>query len=257
MTLLDDKFVRDGFLLAKNVVCTEYIEALRGAMVTILEPYMPDEFDVACSEKALDSYFYQASSDSIVLKNNAYKLFGKLSHLPGLLCQVEVTRVLQLLGFENFTVQGFSVFCLEPGNTRNKFRPHQDLRGRTSHKSLILWVPLSVGSSYGGVRVWKGSHALGPLQHSVDSDGHLTVDSDRLSSFEQVELTDFALGDALFINPYSVHETVLNLGDGIRWTAIVKIDDIKSVRHLDKHLSPFPEEELIDLRSNEDRLLNQ
>jgi hypothetical protein len=132
--------------------------------------------------------------------------------------------------------------------------PHQDLKGRTSLKSLILWIPLTAGNELGGMACWPGSHKKGPLVHRVTTKGQLELPDDAYMDFQRKDLSDYDIGDVFFMDPYLVHETIANKGKSIRWTAIIKIDDIYDNTHLTESLNPFVIDDFIDTKNNAERL---
>jgi len=247
-------FDRDGYVIRRGLLAHSRIERIQQRMLTIMRPYCSVGPDGEEPQHALDRCFYEVSALGSDVKSNVYKMFSRLADLPLLLEEPGIRATVADLGFTDFTIQAYSIFCLEPGNVRHKFLPHQDLRNRTSLKSLIVWAPMSQGQSLGGMACWPGSHRGGPLKHTLSEGGQLMLDENCYAAFERTDLTDYEPGDVVFMNPYLIHESVENDGDAIRWTAVVKIDDIRSNDHLTRDLHPFPIEEYIDGRSNAERL---
>ena len=244
-------YFTEGFEVCRNIVEVDRIAMIRQKMIAIMAPHCQCDLDQADS---LDRCFYEVSAQGQALKSNVYQLFGRLADLPLLLADKGISEKIAALGFFSFTIQAYSIFCLEPGNKKHLFLPHQDLRDRTSRKSLIVWVPLSGGSDFGGLAIYPGTHRLGPLKHQLSESGQLTLDKSAYECSEKREITRYETGDCVFVDPYLVHESVGNTGNAIRWTAVVKIDDASGQTHVKDGIHPFDIDEYIDSRSNEERL---
>lgn len=253
-TDLKTDFENNGFVLQKNIVPLSWIDELRCSMISIMQPYCECQKNGVCDASYLDELFLEVSALSQRAKSNVYSTFGRLANLPLILSIPSIHQVVHSLGFNGCTIQAYSIFCLEPGNDKHKFLPHQDLKGRTSLKSLLLWVPLTAGNEFGGMACWPGSHTNGPLVHGVTPRGQLELPEKAYANYEREDLSDYEIGDAFFMNPYLVHETIGNRGKGIRWTAIIKIDDILCNTHLAESLNPFCIEDFIDTKNNAERL---
>ena len=255
--ILRDEFEKVGYVHRRGILNVSTIERIREKMLTIMRPYCTAGSQDETSETALDRCFLEVSAQGQDVKSNIYKVFSRLADLPLLLDDSAIKTDVEALGFTAYTIQAYSVFCLEPGNAHHLFMPHQDLRNRTSLKSLIVWAPLSAGPKLGGMSCWPGSHVLGPMHHGLNINGQLELPAESYAAFDRKVLTEYAIGDVIFMDPYLVHASVLNEGEAIRWTAVVKIDDVESNDHLTRSLHPFPIDELIDSRSNEERLVAQ
>lgn len=244
-------FSESGFEVCRGIVSDERINSVKDGIIEIMKPYCtPNSNNVY----DIDDCFRQISESSPELKKNCYKLFGRLAALPLLLSDPGIAKRVADLGFSKSTIQAFSVFCLEPGNAKNTFLPHQDLRERTSLRSLLIWTPLSSGERIGGMGCYEGTHHDGPLRHDITDTGKPFVDEQLLKYSKYVDLTDFQVGDCVFMDPYLIHQSEINEGDQIRWTAVIKIDSIENLSHLENGIHPFPIDEYIDLRQNEERL---
>ena len=253
-TDLKQEFERNGFVLQKKIVPLDWINELKRSMISIMQPYCvcanADPYDAS----SVDELFTQISALGQNAKSNVYSTFGRLANIPFILSIPSIDKIVRKLGFNGCTIQAYSIFCLEPGNEKHKFLPHQDLKGRTSLNSLILWIPLTSGNELGGMACWPGSHKKGPLVHGVTSTGQLELPVDAYMDFQRQDLSDYDIGDIFFMNPYLVHETIANRGNSIRWTAIIKIDDIHGNTHLSESLNPFVIEDFIDTKNNAERL---
>lgn len=244
-------FQDQGYQIERGIVSPLQIEAIRKGIYEIMKPHC-EVSEVACD--LLDACFYALGRQGGTLKNNCYNLFGKLAALPLLLADQNIHRIVQELGFGRATIQAHSIFCLEPGNKRNKFLAHQDLRERTSLRSLLIWVPLSAGPNLGGMACYEGTHCAGPLRHDISETGKPFLPREFYDDARRVNITDFQVGDCIFMDPYLIHESIENTGDAIRWTAVLKLDDARELTHISEALHPFSIDEYIDLRTNEERL---
>ena len=244
-------FSTDGYEICNQIVDRDRVDAIRKKMIAIMAPHCDYPADLPDS---LDRCFYAISAQGQDLKTNVYRLFGRLADLPLLLADKGVSEKVAEYGFTNYTIQAYSVFCLEPGNTKHMFLPHQDLRDRTSRKSLIVWVPLSGGTDCGGLALYPGTHRDGPLRHGLSPAGQLMLEESAYSDSERLDVTSFEIGDCVFVDPYLIHESIGNHGEAIRWTAVVKIDDASGQAHVRDSIHPFDIDSYIDSRSNAERL---
>lgn len=244
-------FETDGFEVARGIASQEAIAAIRRGIFEIMRPHC----DLDPSDpNAIDKGFLALGRLSPALKSNCYRLFGKLAAVPRILSEPGVARKIKEFGFEDATIQAYSVFCLEPGNQRNTFLPHQDLRDRTSLNSLQLWIPLSTGSNLGGVACFANTHRKGPLHHDITANGKPFLNESEFAQARRYDMVDYALGDIVFMTPYLVHESIENTGNSVRWTAVIKMDSVRDLKHLSESVTPFPIDQYIDLRTNEQRL---
>jgi hypothetical protein len=202
----------------------------------------------------LDELFSSITSVGGGLRGTCFKVMSDIAEIPLLIGMPKVREVLDTLDISVPTLVGFAILAMEPGEKKFLFHPHQDLRGHTSLRSVILWTPLSDGKKIGGMGIYKGSHKFGPIKHGVAEDGHLEVPENIREEFEKVTFDDMTIGDVLFFSPYSVHWSLLNKGTKIRWTAVMVIDDAAKAPHLRDDRSPFVVSEFIDDRSNEERI---
>lgn len=244
-------FATDGFEVARGLVSLEAVSAIRRGIFEIMRPHC--DLDPA-DPKAIDKGFLALGKLSPTLKNNCYRLFGKLAAVPRILSDPGVARKIKEFGFEDATIQTYSVFCLEPGNRRNTFLPHQDLRDRTSLNSLQLWLPLSSGPGMGGMACFAGTHRRGPIHHEITETGKPYLLESEYSGARRFDMVDYELGDVVFMTPYLVHESIENTGQDVRWTAVIKLDSVHDLKHLSESTAPFPIDKFIDLRTNEQRL---
>ena len=240
-------FDKNGYELFNGLIDLEYIKEIRNKMLQILSSYSPDSENI-------DTGFEAITNKSSTLRGNVYKVFGSLADTPLVLAQPSVKKTLNELGFKNYTMQAYSIICMEPNNDKYLFLPHQDLKARKSLKSAVLWIPLSEGENIGGIGFYSGSHKYGPIKHGVTDSGHLEISDGIKESHTSQSILDYKLGDCLIFDPYTVHWSIKNLGEKNRWTAVIKIDEVSNTSWLNKSLSPFDISSYIDEQSNEDRL---
>lgn len=247
-------FKSDGYYWAKSVLAAETTARIRAGIFEIMRPYLSDETAALGPEKGLDAGFDEISHQGGALKSHCYKLWGKLAAIPMAMADPAIRRVVDTLGFGNATIQSFSIFCLERGNNRNTFLPHQDLRDRTSLNSLLIWIPLSDGADIGGMSVFPKTHLDGPLHHDLSPEGKPFIPESAYSDAEEKDVVGYHVGDAIFMTPYLVHASIPNRSETMRWTAVVKMDAAENLTHLKDSVFPFSIEDFIDLRLNSERL---
>lgn len=259
-------FEEDGFVIRKNFIDRGRLLTIRRKMLEIMAPFATCPAD---QPDSLDRSFTEIGTRSQTLKSNIYTLFSKLADLPLLLTEPNIAGFIKEQGFENFTIQAYSIFCIEPHDDRHLFLPHQDLVARTSLKTLQFWIPLSTGPNIGGVAVWKGSQKAGPMKHIWYTDpeyrsdptkkfqkfagaagrrkpfGALVLPEETYMHCKRTDMVDFQLGDCLILTPYTVHSSIQNRGKDMRWTYVIKIEDATCVPHAVNDTSPFPMNEYL------------
>ena len=247
--LQKQQFEKDGFVFERQLIEPSYISALMEKMRVVVRNQLNSEND-----GDLDACFAAATEQSISLRSNLYTTFGTMVDLPKLLASPLVEARLIELGFEVASIQTYSIFCIEPTKNKHLFLPHQDLRGRTSKRSLGLWIPLSADSDIGGMGVYKGTHKNGPIVHQTAETGQVYIEQEHYEKADTFDCNTFDVGDVLMFDPYLIHYSIPNTGSKVRWTAIIKIDDMAAADHLGESLHPFDAADFVDLRSNKERL---
>lgn len=244
-------YAQEGYEFCENLIDVKSIEAIKRDMVAVMAQFCqvsPED------PKALDKSFADLTAQSRRLRGNVLKLFSRMASLPLLLSDKNLAAKVKELGIKLPVIQAYSIVCMEPGEDRFLFLPHQDLKERTSLKSLVAWIPLSPCDGQGGLGVFPGSHQNGPIKHEVSPEGHLKIPDENCCDFSKKEIVRFKEGDCLIFSPYLVHWSVPTTGNDVRWTAIVKVDDGLTTGHLRTGLHPFVVSTYIDERSNEERL---
>lgn len=252
---ISKRFQTDGYLACDGILAAETVGRIKAGIFEIMRPYLSNETKALGPDRGLDAGFDEISAAGPKVKSHCYRLWGKLSSLPLVLGDPAVQEKVKALGFEHATIQSYSIFCLENGNRRNAFLPHQDLRDRTSLNSLLIWIPLSQGDNIGGMSVYPGTHRDGPLHHDLSAEGKPFVPEATYKDRPRKDIVDFKVGDCIFMSPYAIHESIENRGASMRWTAVVKLDSAIELTHLKESLSPFDIERFIDLRLNSERLV--
>ena len=169
-TDLKSEFEQNGFLLQKKIVPLSWINEVKQSMISIMQPYCDCVNADPSDASSVDKLFIKISSLGQNAKSNVYSTFGKLANIPLILSIPSIDKAIRNLGFNGYTIPAHSIFCLEPGNEKHKFLPHQDLKGRTSLKSLS-YGSVNRGNELGGMACWPGSHRNGPLVHRVSPTG--------------------------------------------------------------------------------------
>lgn len=244
-------YAEDGFQIERGLVAPSTVAAIRRGIFEIMRPHC--DLDPA-DPLAIDKGFLALGNLPAPLKANCYRLFGKLAAVPRVMSDPGVAAKIREFGFEDATIQTYSVFCLEPGNQRNTFLPHQDLRDRSSLNSLQLWLPLSAGPGMGGMACFANTHRAGPICHEITDNGKPFLPEREYAGARRFDVVDYNIGDIVFMSPYLIHESIPNTGTSVRWTAVVKLDSVHDLKHLAHSPTPFPIDKYIDLRTNEQRL---
>ena len=244
-------FEKTGYVYCKQLIDRATIRAVRAELVEIMRPFCDDRVS---GPDDLDEAFRQVTRAGGALRGNVLKMCSRLASLPLLLADPGVKAQVAALGIRAPAIQAYSILCMEPYEEKFLFEPHQDLKQRTSMKSLAFWIPLSAGPGIGGLGFYPGSQARGPQKHTLSPAGHLMLPPECYADFPPHEFTQYEEGDCLIMSPFLVHWSIVNEGEVMRWTVSLKVDEAAEALHLPHSIHPFVIEDYIDTRSNEERL---
>jgi len=155
-------FAQDGLEFCPGYIQRGRLEEIMRKMLMIMEPFCDHPTD---RSNSLYRCFAEIGKCNYKLRSNLYMLFGRLVDLPLLLTEPKIAKRIREFGLSVYTIQAYSIFCIEPNDDRHLFLPHQDLVDRTSLKGLQFWIPLSNGKDIDGLSVWRCSHLRGPMKH--------------------------------------------------------------------------------------------
>jgi ectoine hydroxylase-related dioxygenase (phytanoyl-CoA dioxygenase family) len=109
---------------------------------------------------------------------------------------------------------------------------------------LNFWIPLqSVIPENGALRVFSGSHEIGPVhaeEKELNKDGYESIPLEIVEDYPEIHCT-IDPTDVVVFHPYLVHGSETNRSDQIRWTVIVRYDDVSKMDWLIDGANPHAE----------------
>lgn len=248
-------FNQQGFLHKKKIIPINYLKDIKRDIIQIMSNYVRI-IKKKNIDETLDKAFSDITKKSPTLRSNLFKVFCQLYKIPKLIYLENFTSILKKLNFESPIVIGYGILAMEPNQKRFLFNLHQDLRTTlTSYHAANIWIPLNNGKNIGGMGLFKKSHELGPIKHTVSKkNGHEEVNDKYSKKYLKEEFTNMKMGDCYLFSPYSLHYSIPNYGKRIRWTARLVIDDAKKAKHFEKRLEPYIKSNFCNSRTNEERL---
>jgi len=242
-----------GYEFKKSIIPKKYINNINNDIKTIMESYLGKRIKIDNS-----TLFEKATTKSKILRNNLYKIFGKLVSCIEILSNTNIKSYLKKKNFKNIVLVSYSIVIMEPNFKKFLFPIHQDLKRRISNKSLLLWIPLnnSYGGQLGGMTLFEKSHKLGPLYHEPSSNGVMQLKKSslkKIKKFKKISIIKYNEGDVLFMSPFIAHNSIMNKHlKKSRWTLIIQVDDAASTRHLSRSLHPYNIDKFTSNLSNEE-----
>jgi len=207
-----NNFIKDGFILKKNLFKEEEINKLK-------------KFIESSSKKENDARETKSSSGklSITLWNHpSDDLFGKFSTNERIVKPIE-----EYLGDEVYHYHS-KIIWKKPGD--GGFDWHQDY-GYWYHNACLYpdmascFIMLDKATKENGcLKVLKGSHKVGRIGHGISDTPEQTADMERIVELEKRHECVYITaepGDALFFHANLLHSSDANKSDQSRRTLIV------------------------------------
>jgi len=231
-----DEFNSQGYLLLKNFISHQGIEEIITSITQVFEQAL-DNIDVDYSNLSLDQKYQLLHRQNPDLKSRCYDLLGHLEPLYRQLLQPCLQQLGQTLFNSPLLLDGMTVRIGERQNQRI-LPMHQDF-GHLSKINLNVWCALTTcGQRNGGLSVIPKSHLLGrvPHTHYDTEEGYQYhgVLEEFVTDQKQITL-EMSPGDVLVFHPYLIHGSVENKTDDLRWTAILRMNELNSACYLQKN----------------------
>ena len=244
---------KESHILLKKVVNKSYLTSIKKDMIKVMSQFVKIDNNLNI-DKQLDCAFTTITDLSPKLRSNIYKVMSSLSCLSNLCNLPKIKKILKDLKFKVPRNLGSALFAMEPKKNNYLLHPHQDIRNKiVSNHAINLWFPLTEGKNIGGVMVYPGSHNSGPLKHQIcKKTGKVTVKKKILDNFKKKkEIKNFCVGDILLFHPYTIHTSIKNTGNKIRWTTSFCVDDAARSPQLKDNFQPYNQSDFITELSNE------
>lgn len=106
---------------------------------------------------------------------------------------------------------------------------HQDFSSTRCHTAWRLWIPLRpANAERGSMRVYKGTHKLGPLAHNVENPLMPIVEPHNYADLKSTIL-DLPAGDGVLFSPLLLHASVANRSNRVKFTLLMQIQDLATM----------------------------
>ena len=156
----------------------------------------------------------------------------------GLILDERITgAAAQLMGTSNVQLHHTKMIVKPPENG-SPFPMHQDhpFFPHTTHTVLAAICHFDdAPEEKGCVRLVKGSHRLGPVDHLAEGSWHLPFDRYPLESATPCPAS---AGDVLFFSYLTIHGSGINVSDEARTTLLIQMRDPEDAPATDRHRSP-------------------
>jgi ectoine hydroxylase-related dioxygenase (phytanoyl-CoA dioxygenase family) len=227
MTRLSDQQCRsyeeDGYLLIKGFISAEEAAALRAEVHAI-----------AARQGPTNATWSSVASEGTKLEHSHDVQFRSAA-FSRLLVDPRLTAVFTSLIGPNVQLHHNKMF-IKPPERGSPFPMHQDY-GYFPHRGNSMTAAIlhldTASEKKGCVRVYPGSHKLGPLT-AFGQDHHVDVDRFPLTGASPVEAD---AGDLLVFNYLTVHGSGLNLSEEPRTTWLVQVRDPEDEPISEQHQS--------------------
>lgn len=241
--VIRDRFRENGFVVVENAVPIERISAVKAEVDSILtaeaERHLEGDTD---DDRRFDAHLEALFDLDSDYRGRLYELLQDMVSINRLCTSDTILRVAEILEMTAPNVRNIGTRIDIPGEDEYLQPLHQDINDMRTEKCLNCWIPLqSVDRENGALRVWAGSHELGPIrsdEKEVTEQGYESIPSSLVEGFEEMHCTIDA-GSVLFFHPYLVHGSSTNRSDHIRWTNIVRYDDATRMEWLRDGENPY------------------
>lgn len=229
---------KHGFVVIENAVTNEQLEAVRREIETILtaeaERYL-DTDDI--ESERFDAYLEPLFNLDSDYRGRLYDLLQDMHSLGQIAFSDWILTVAEERGLDAPNLRNFGTRIDIPGEDEYLQPIHQDLNN--SETSMACWIPLrSVTPENGALRVFPGSHELGPVERTHEEHGYKGIHPDVVEEYEMTHCSIDA-GDAVVMHPCLIHQSETNRSDHIRWSITVRYNDATDMAWLREGHDPF------------------
>ena len=123
-----------------------------------------------------------------------------------------------------------------PEESVHKLNAHQDIRAIISSKCTTVWIPItSVNKKNGTIKVYKNSHKLGLIDHTMDKNNQSMISNyNILKDFEEIVI-DANPGDVILMNSFCLHSSVKGQKNTLKVNIQAFYNDLKEININDKY----------------------
>ncbi len=206
-------YARDGFLVARQIIPHQAIDALLSNFVQLTNDAANTKFTCA-HDPELASLFARDTG----LQSTVYDQVRKPDWLVELSKSSRLTAAARSLIGDNITLMSKIPFRIDaPMETKELAVWHQDffyVKGNTD--VVTAWIPMQDTVYLNGcLSVMPGSHLLGPVEHDGKT-GKRHFPTKHLD--REIRLVEMQKGDVLFFHSSLLHTGNINLSNSVRYS---------------------------------------
>jgi hypothetical protein len=182
---------------------------------------------------AFDEGLQQLVRDHRPVVGVLYDAVKKLPNYLRLACAEKNDRYCRaILGssFVGFANRGYGIRMDNPNEDQYSTQLHQDYVSQlSSQNATVLWSPLrDVTPALGPMTIYPGSHKSGVfpiVKKASGSRGLVVKDEDEIAARYPHITPDVAVGDCVFLDFLTLHESGRNKSDKTRWSMLSRYFD--------------------------------
>ncbi|MCS3634881.1 ectoine hydroxylase-related dioxygenase (phytanoyl-CoA dioxygenase family) [Salinibacter ruber] len=237
------KFNQDGFVVIKDLVPGEVTKKATSEIKSILDIEAKRNLNEEVRRRGqFDEHIVKLFRLDEEYRGRLYEVLQDMNSLYQYATCKSIIDISNELGVRAPNIRNVGVRIDIPGEDEYLQPLHQDVNSMRTENCLNFWVPIQkVGPENGALRVFKGSHEIGPIhaeKKELNKDGYESIPKRFVEEYEEIHCT-IEPGDAVIFHPYLVHGSETNRSDKVRWTVIVRYDDATQMDWLRDGENPY------------------
>jgi ectoine hydroxylase-related dioxygenase (phytanoyl-CoA dioxygenase family) len=227
--IIKNRFHQNGFVIIQDLIPEKTIDSVKSEIKCILDHEAERHLGVHPSDaERFDTYLKALFALDSNYRGRLYQVLQSTVSLYQFATFKKVLDVAEVLGdVQAPNIRNVGVRIDIPGEDEFLQPLHQDVNSMRSKNCLNYWMPLQkVTRENGALRVFRGSHKLGPIpaaQKQLNASGYESIPRAVIEDYEEIYCT-IEPTDAVVFHPYLVHGSETNRSERTRWTVITRLD---------------------------------
>jgi len=240
---IQERFRRDGFVIIRNLLSEELIASAKSEIRCILTSEAERNLNAQPShDERFDAYLEALFTLDKGYRSRLYHVLQNMVSLYRFATCKKLLDVADMLGVNAPNIRNVGVRIDIPGEDEFLQPLHQDVNSMRSENCLNYWMPLQkVTPENGALRVFRGSHTLGPIsaeKKQLNASAYESIPPAVVEDCEEIYCT-IGPTDAVVFHPYLIHGSETNRSEHIRWTVITRFDDAAQLKWLLDGENPY------------------
>lgn len=241
--IIKNRFHQDGFVIIRDLLSEKTVDSVESEIKCILDHEAERHLGAHPSDdEQFDTYLKALFSLDSNYRSRLYQVLQSMVSLYQFATFEKVLDVADVLGVQAPNIRNVGVRIDIPGEDEFLQPLHQDVNSMRSKNCLNYWMPLQkVSRENGALRVFRGSHKLGPIpaaHKKLNDSGYESIPRAVVEGDEEVYCT-IDPTDAVVFHPYLVHGSETNRSEHTRWTVIARFDDAAQLDWLLDGANPY------------------